>query len=64
MHNEAENVIGSWLALQSKLIPGSLRAVVMLGEQGAEKAARRRPRRSHNAVAIKGKPSRAKSQAM
>jgi len=34
MRNEAENVIDSWLALQSKLIPGSLRAVVMLGEQG------------------------------
>jgi multidrug resistance efflux pump len=34
MHNEAENLIDSWLALQSKLIPGSLRAMVMLGEDG------------------------------
>jgi multidrug resistance efflux pump len=34
MHHEAENFIHSWLALQSKLIPGSLRSVVMLGEQG------------------------------
>jgi biotin carboxyl carrier protein len=34
MHHEAENFVHSWLALQSKLIPGSLRAVVMLGEQG------------------------------
>jgi len=34
MRNEAENFIHSWLALQSKLIPGSLRSLVMLGEQG------------------------------
>lgn len=34
MRNEVQNAIDSWLQLQCKLIPGSLRALVLLGEQG------------------------------
>ena len=35
MQNSAEKVIDSWLTLQSQLVVGTLRAVVLVGDPGA-----------------------------